>query len=197
MQVLLYVASFNFLGGAKKMEKSVLTFSEIELENCGFEYTKVCEEVVVNKEKFTVTHDFWRRLTDDHFVVTEAEVAGNLRRDYDAYRAKHQLLAPEEVKNIREKYGLGLRDFSRLLGVGFSKLAEVERGALQKKYLDNLLRMADDPYALLKLVTEKPTLLSVKVREDLKVRLREIMVEQNQKNNRIAGLLKLDYLDQP
>lgn len=179
------------------MEKSVLTFSEIELENSGFEYTKVCEEVVVNKEKFTVTHDFWRWLTDDHFVVTEAEVAGNLRRDYDAYRARHQLLAPEEVKNIREKYGLGLRDFSRLLGVGFSKLAEVERGALQKKYLDNLLCMADDPYALLKLVTEKPTLLSVKAREDLKVRLREIMVEQNQKNNRIAGLLKLNYLDQP
>ena len=44
---------------------------------------------------------------------------GNLRRAYSAYCVAHGLMAPDEVKELRNSYGLSLREFSKFLGFGF------------------------------------------------------------------------------
>ena len=48
---------------------------------------------------------------------------GNLRRAYSAYCVAHGLMAPDEVKELRNSYGLSLREFSKFLGFGEQTIA--------------------------------------------------------------------------
>jgi len=64
---------------------------------------------------------------------------------YALYRARHNLLQPEQIKAIRSKYGLGQKAFARLLGWGDVTLARYETGSLQSESHDSQLRLAEEP----------------------------------------------------
>lgn len=55
---------------------------------------------------------------------------GNLERAYDAYRVRFAIPSPADIKELRNAYGLSLREFSRFLGFGEQTVARYERGAL-------------------------------------------------------------------
>jgi putative zinc finger/helix-turn-helix YgiT family protein len=64
---------------------------------------------------------------------------------FSKYREKHHLMAPEEMRRLRERYGLGVRAFSLLLGWGEITLHRYEAGSLQDAAHEAALRMAEDP----------------------------------------------------
>jgi len=67
------------------------------------------------------------------------------RIEAEQYRVQC-LLAPAEVKAIRERTGLSQVDMARLLGVGDKTYARWEAGlSIQNKSMDNLIRMAAHP----------------------------------------------------
>jgi len=75
----------------------------------------------------------------------------NLRSAYNTYRRKHNLLTPEEIARIRQRYGLSQRALARALGWGLVTIHRYENGALQEKSHDRVLReIASDPSVLLK-----------------------------------------------
>lgn len=47
---------------------------------------------------------------------------------YNEYRRKHKLLLPDEIKKIREKYGLSQRSFAKLLNWGDKTICRYENG---------------------------------------------------------------------
>lgn len=55
---------------------------------------------------------------------------GNLEQAYAIYRARHGIPSPEEIRKLREFYGLSLREFSRFLGFGEQTIYRYERGDL-------------------------------------------------------------------
>src|SRR5262249_52158615 len=57
----------------------------------------------------------------------------------------HTLLQPEEIRFIREQYGVGQRAFSRILGWGEVTLHRYENGALQDEAHNNELLLVRDP----------------------------------------------------
>lgn len=59
--------------------------------------------------------------TGDETCIEE----GNLRRAYSAYCVTHGLMAPDEVMELRNSYGLSLREFSKFLGFGEQTIARV------------------------------------------------------------------------
>ena len=62
-------------------------------------------------------------------IIGDARIEGlNLERAYDAYRRNHGILSPEEVKALRDSYGLSLREFSRFLGFGEQTTYRYEHG---------------------------------------------------------------------
>ena len=69
----------------------------------------------------------------------------NLAAAYSAYRTANRLLSPEEIGEIRDRYGLSLRDFSRFLGFGEQTVARYESGALQDEAHDGMMRLAETP----------------------------------------------------
>ena len=74
---------------------------------------------------------------------------------YREYRRQKGLLQPEEIKKIREKYGLSQISFSRLLGFGDKTVTRYERGALQDEAPDTLIASADNPQAMISILQKK------------------------------------------
>ena len=66
----------------------------------------------------------------------------NLKTAYKLYCQQHDLMTPEEVKALRNQYGLSVREFSRFLGLGEQTAARFEAGSIPSKTSNDLLRLA-------------------------------------------------------
>ena len=78
-------------------------------------------------------------------IFDEERDSRNLELAYDKYRRKHRLLSVSKISQIRQKYGLGQRALSRLLGWGEITLHRYEKGALPDAAHNNLLRFIEEP----------------------------------------------------
>jgi len=78
-------------------------------------------------------------------IFDEERDSRNLEKAYSQYRQIHKLLSPDEIRTIREKYGLSQRALSRLLGWGEITIHRYENGAIQDNAHDKLLRLIEDP----------------------------------------------------
>lgn len=98
----------------------------------------------------------------------------NIQRVYDIYRKKHGILSPEEIKNIRESYGLSQRAFAKLLGIGEASIARYETGALPEKSLSNMIMLLRDPKNMEKLLEKNGEALTPREKIRLLRKLEEI-----------------------
>lgn len=64
---------------------------------------------------------------------------------YNEYRRKHKLLMAEDIKKIREKYGLSQRSFAKLLNWGDKTIRRYENGSIQDKAHNSLLLFLREP----------------------------------------------------
>lgn len=83
----------------------------------------------------------------------------NLLTAHMAYRQKYNLLLPEEIAALRQHYGFGQRKFARLLGWGDVTVHRYEAGALQDVGHNQVMRLLQDPYTMLKLLHDRQTML--------------------------------------
>ncbi len=81
--------------------------------------------------------------------------ASNLQKVYDVYRAKHDLLAPWEIRKIRERYGLSQRGMSRLLGWGEITLHRYEAGGVPDRVHNDLLKMISTNEGMARYIQER------------------------------------------
>ena len=103
----------------------------------------------------------------------------NFRRANDIYRRRHKLLFPEQIRAIREKYGLSQRNFSRLLGWGDITVHRYEAGALPDTAYNVMLVLVDDPLNALKVFMLNRNNLAPGIAEKLKKRLQELVRNNN------------------
>lgn len=85
-------------------------------------------------------------------IFDEERDSRNLEKAYSLYRENHNLLSPDEIRTIREKYGLSQRALSRLMGWGEITVHRYENGAVQDNAHNNLLRLIEDPQNMQKLL---------------------------------------------
>ena len=93
---------------------------------------------------------------------------------YAEYRRRHGLLSPDQVRAIREKYGLSQAAFAALLGTSPATLARYEGGSLQDKAYDHLLRACSNPEYVADLVRREGHHLSPRQRGDVEAALRAL-----------------------
>ena len=113
-------------------------------EECGRE---VETKVVTKKEKYEVcgeTVDVEAQVLicaecGEELYCEEFDNA-TLTNAYNEYRRRHKLLLPEEIKKIREQYGLSQRSFARLLNWGDKTICRYENGSIQDKAHNSLPR---------------------------------------------------------
>ncbi len=85
-------------------------------------------------------------------LLSEEHDSATLERAYAVYRKRNGLLTPQEIRAIRESYGLSQRSMARLLGWGDITVHRYESGALQDAAHDSLLRLLREPANLLTLI---------------------------------------------
>ena len=117
----------------------------------GIEAKKETRELSVRGEPFTVEVDYYRcPQCGEEFVLPSK--SDPLDAAYRAYRERHKLLQPEEIRAFRHKYGLTQSELASLLGLGGATLSRYETGRLQDETHDTLLRLAMKPESLRELV---------------------------------------------
>jgi len=86
---------------------------------------------------------------------------------YREYRRSKQMVQPDEIKKFRKELGLTQKELSEILGFGIATLNRYENGALQTEAHDQIIRMCMQPKNLLKILADKPGMLSETTRDRL------------------------------
>lgn len=101
---------------------------------------------------------------------------------YNEYRRRHKLLSPEEIRKIREQYGLSQRSFAKLLNWGDKTICRYENGSIQDKVHNSLLLFLRESENMRTYLAENETMLNGRQ----KARLLE-MIDQLAQNNRCSA----------
>lgn len=141
-----------------------------------YEYMEVLEIVKVKNQSFEVLHEYYKRLSDGELFEPFDNPDKNLEKDYEIYRKKNNLLNPNQIRAIREKYKLSVRDFSNILGISYGNLSSIENGSIQPKYIDSLIRLASDPQALEKLLIARKNDVTEGTYETLIARINDVFI---------------------
>jgi len=123
----------------------------------------------------------------------------NFQRAYREYRKTQNMLQPEDIRQLRERYGLGQRAFCRVLGWGEITLHRYETGGLQDEAHDNTLRLLQDPANFKDLFERNKTRLSDGLRDKVEKVLAELVPQSQQMEMRrrlesLFGDARLDIL---
>jgi putative zinc finger/helix-turn-helix YgiT family protein len=97
------------------------------------------ETVTINKQEIRVTTNVYRCEDGKHYFYDPIDEENKFQSAYREYRRMNGLLQPEEIKEIRDKYGLSQRALARFLGWGEITVQRYEAGALQDNAHNNLL----------------------------------------------------------
>ena len=108
-----------------------------------------------------------------------------LLKAYNEYRIRHKLLFPEDIKDIREQYGLSQRSFGKLLNWGDKTIHRYENGSLQDKAHNSLLTLLKDPNNMKTYLNENEITLSEKKKDSLLKKI-EGLSEKQQGSKGIA-----------
>ncbi len=113
----------------------------------------ICGTGTIKVEKRPETFEYKGQTLTLELTVYSCDVCGEGFLDDEEMR-KHQktikdfqrrvdgLLTSEEIRQIREKYGLSQRELARILGVAEKSIAKYEAGLVaQSRAMDNLLRI--------------------------------------------------------
>lgn len=122
-----------------------------------------CERLVETrpvKETFTVRTEEVTVCGNLNFCAVCGSPLGDslyddlLNKAYDVYRDRHGMMSAEEIRSIREGYGLTQALFAKILKIGEATLQRYERGSLPSLSLHALLAKARDRNQFLVLAEE-------------------------------------------
>jgi len=131
----------------KEVETTIITKKEIY---------NVCGEPIEVEAQVVVCSNCGEELYSEEFDNA------TLIRAYNEYRRKHKLLLPDEIKKIREQYGLSQRGFAKLLNWGDKTICRYENGSIQDKAHNSLLLFLREPENMRTYLTENEVVLSEK-----------------------------------
>jgi len=94
---------------------------------------------------------------------------------YDIYRRHHNLIMPQELKELRENYGLSQRSLAALLGWGEVTVHRYENGSLPDEAHNQLLHLLKYPENMLRIVRMNGSRLPAASRKKLLARLEVIL----------------------
>ncbi len=104
--------------------------------------------------------------------------SASLRDAYNKYRLKHRLLYPDEIKSIREQYGLDQETFAKLLGWDPAAIRRYENGSLQDQSRNTTLQFLQSPENMLTYLEQNKPKLDRRRREALLRRISELQQDR-------------------
>jgi len=132
------------------------------------------------KEDFEIVYRYYYcAASDSQFTTTELDELNTIQV-YHLYRQNHGLPFPEDIKRIREKYGLSQRKMSQVLGLGINTYGAYEKGEVPSDSIGNLIQLADDPKTFERLVIQSPV-LEKKSKEKLLQKVKKVVKAEKER----------------
>jgi len=104
------------------------------------------------KEKFRVHVRYYVcEDTGEQFTTTEQDTL-QFNSLYSKYRTRHGIPFPDEIKNVRTRYGLNYSQISRILGFGANQYAKYESGEVPSESNGKMIAAIRDKNVLLGLL---------------------------------------------
>lgn len=113
----------------------------------GGEATLQKEHRVMNfrKEEFDILFQYYKcQDTGEQFTDDELDEV-NINQVYNQYREKYGIPFPDEIKGIREQYGLPANKMAEVLGLGINVYRNYETGEVPSVSNGRLIQMVKDP----------------------------------------------------
>ncbi len=143
------------------------------------EYRKK-SEVKFRKENFIVYESYYKCLKCGEKFVDSKMGDRNILQVHNQYREKYKLMFPEEITELRDKYGLTKSKMSLVLGWGENTFANYEKGALPNESHNSLMRLIVEPEQFLKLAELRSDLFSEMEMTTLRKRIDKILKEKKE-----------------
>lgn len=125
--------------------KSPITGKEMILK-------KEKRSLVFRKEEFPVAYHYYLcKDSGEQFTSNELDET-NMKQIYNQYRDKYNLPFPEDIVEIREKYGVSATKMSEILGFGVNSYRNYESGEVPSLANARLIQLANDPKKFKELV---------------------------------------------
>lgn len=103
-------------------------------------------ELTFRKEKFQYVHQFYEcDETKERFTTTALDEV-NVGQVYNQYRAKYCIPFPDEIKRIRQRYGLSASKMSQILGFGDNQYRLYENGDMPSEANGKILMSIQNPH---------------------------------------------------
>lgn len=112
------------------------------------------EELEFRGDTFTIPYTNYKCVdTEEEFTTNEIDTL-NLALLHNAYREKHNIPFPNEILEIREKYGVSQTKMSEILGFGPNTYRNYENGDVPQLTNAKLISLAAKPDGFIELVNE-------------------------------------------
>ena len=118
--------------------KSPITGLEMKL-------TKEQRSMIFRKETFDIVFHYYQCEDSGEQFTSAALDELNMNQVYNQYRDKFKIPFPDEINNIRSKYGLSASKMSEILGFGVNGYRQYEAGEIPSVANAKLIQMVDDP----------------------------------------------------
>ena len=104
------------------------------------------------KEEFPVIYHYYLCEDSGETFETDDLLHLNLQQVYNQYRERHRLPFPDEIAQIRERYGVSAAKMSEILGFGANGYRNYEAGEVPSISNARLIQLAADPKEFRQLV---------------------------------------------
>ena len=136
------------------------------------------DTIEVRKESFPILYHYYLCEDTGEEYTDEQMENLNLAQAYNQYRSRYNLPFPDEIREIREQFGLSAAKMSEIMGFGANVYRNYEGGDLPSISNARLIQLAKDPVEFRKLA-EKSNALEGNLLERLLSRLDELIKYQS------------------
>ena len=142
------------------------------------------------KETYEIIFHYFKCIDSGEQFTTTALDEVNMNQVYNRYREKFNILFPDEIKRIREKYGLSASKVSEILGFGVNSFRQYESGEMPSVANAKLIQMIDDPNIFIEMV-ELCSTMDIKTKEKY---IHKARIIANEKSKNLFNLNFKEYL---
>ncbi|MEX0680804.1 MAG: type II toxin-antitoxin system antitoxin SocA domain-containing protein [Balneolales bacterium] len=129
-------------------------------------------------ELFDIVYHLWRcEDTGKPFTTDELDRL-NITQVHNQYREKHRVPFPEEIREIRSKYGVSATKMSAVMGFGVNTWRNYEQEEIPQTSNARLIRLAADPEEFTKLVNLSSDLFREKERAKLEKQIKALWEQE-------------------
>lgn len=114
--------------------------------------TKEKRSMIFRKETFDIVFIYYLCEESLEQFTTASLDELNMNQVHNQYRDKFNIPFPDEINNIRGKYGLSASKMSEILGFGVNSYRQYEAGEIPSVANAKLIQMVDDPQNFIEMI---------------------------------------------